>query len=103
MRLLYVGVGLKEVVCLLCGYVWGIGKYLSRKKREGFMRYTGGENLIRTQRRVKDETMLYLLLEFVPQSSKKSEGVMRYTGGESLIRSQRRIKDETMLYLLFAL
>ena len=33
MRLLYVGVGLKEGVCLLCGYAWGIGKYLSRSKR----------------------------------------------------------------------
>ena len=67
------------------------------------MRYTGGENLTRFQRRVKDETMLYLLHGFVPQFSKKSESDIRYTGGESLIRSQRRIKDETMLYLLFAL
>ena len=83
--------------------MWGIGKYLSRKKREGVMRYKGGEKLIRFQRRVKDETMLYLLLGFVKQFSKKSEGVTRYIGGDSLIRSQRRIEDETMLYLLLAL
>ena len=48
---LYVGFGLGKVGCLLCGCVWGIGRYLSRRRHEGVVRDTGGEFRMRFQRR----------------------------------------------------
>ena len=101
-----VGFGLGKVVCLLCGCVWGIGRYLSRRKNGCVMRYTGGEFRMRFQRREKEETTRSdqwalchkLLLKGKHLGRRRNGCVMRYTGGESLIWVQRRKKDETTLY-----